>query len=60
MNLFNKIIYIYPSLQIEDFFGATATIQLQNDGDDKGDYIKSWTNINPKPTQSQLDAIKGF
>ncbi len=55
MNLYEKIITIYPSLTDEDFFPHRGTILLQNDG--QGDYIASWTNELPQPTQEQLDAI---
>ena len=58
MELSKKIIKIYPSLTINDFIGANATIFLQNDGDGKGDYIKTWINSNLQPTQDQLDAIQ--
>jgi len=56
MSLYNQIIEIYPNLKIEDFGHPPATILLQNDSDGKGDYIKSWTNSNPQPTQEQLQA----
>ena len=58
MNLYEKIIAIYPELATYDFaFGA---IQLQNDSDGKGDYIKSWSHPDyPQPTQEQLDAVTG-
>lgn len=56
MTLYEKIIQIYPSLKIEDFDSISGTILLRNDG--QGDYIKSWTNANPRPTQTQLDAIQ--
>jgi hypothetical protein len=54
MNLYEKIIALYPSLTMDDFAFRTGTIVLQNDSDGKGDYIKSWTNENPKPTPEQL------
>jgi hypothetical protein len=58
MDLYNKIIKIYPSLTQEDFspfFGGT--IALQNDGD--GDYIKLWNHPTLiQPTEQQLDQIK--
>ncbi len=57
MTLYEKIMAIYPFLTIEDFGLINGTIQLQNDGNE--DYIKSWTNSNPKPTDSQLNAITG-
>jgi hypothetical protein len=55
MSLYEQIISIYPNLTIEDF-SPTGTITLQNDSDGKGDYIKSWTNENLKPTPNQLSA----
>jgi len=58
MNLYEKIITIYPSLTENDFMGRNATITLQNDSDGKGDYIKSWNHPTlTEPTQAQLDAI---
>jgi hypothetical protein len=55
MNLYDKIIKLYPNLKPEDFF-TNGTIVLQNDG--QGDYIKSWKNTEyPEPTQEQLDAV---
>lgn len=53
--LYQKIMQIYPSLTNEDFAPIGGSISLQNDGN--GDYIKSWSNSNPQPTQAQLDAI---
>jgi hypothetical protein len=55
MDLYTKIITIYPQLTYVDFMPELGTILLQNDG--QGDYIASWTNELPKPTQEQLDAI---
>jgi hypothetical protein len=50
----NKIISIYTELTDEDF-SPRGTIQLQNDSDGKGDYIKSWTHPTyPKPTDEEL------
>jgi hypothetical protein len=57
MSLYDKIIKLYPSLTQADFNPFTGTIMLQNDSDGKGDYIKSWTNSNPKPTAEQLDGV---
>lgn len=58
MNLYEKIIVIYPELTDFDFVGLNATITLQNDSDGKGDYIKFWGHPSlPQPTQEQLDAI---
>jgi hypothetical protein len=57
MTLQEKIKIIYPSLVNSDFSILNGTIFLQNDSDGKGDYIKSWANINPQPTDEQLNAI---
>jgi len=57
MSLYEKIINIYPSLEPSDFIGPTATIILQNDNDEKGDYIKDWKHpILAKPTDEELKA----
>ena len=56
MTLYDKIIALYPELQPQDFL---TTIRLQNDSNNKGDYIKEWLHpVYPMPTQEQLDAIK--
>jgi hypothetical protein len=47
---------IYPNLSVYDFNPVNGTILLQNDSDEKGSYIKKWTNINPQPTAEQLAA----
>jgi len=54
--LIDQIKAIYSSLTDADFSPNGGTIHLQNDSDGKGDYIKSWTNSNPQPTQEQLQA----
>ena len=55
MTLYDKIIKLYPDLTPQDFM---TTIHLQNDSDNKGDYIKSWNHpIHPQPTQQQLDGV---
>jgi hypothetical protein len=51
--LYDQIKAIYPTLTDAEFL---TTIHLQNDSNGKGDYIKSWTNSNPQPTQAQLEA----
>jgi hypothetical protein len=52
MNLYDKIMAIYPSLTREDFM---TVIHLQNDSDGKGDYIKSWEHPTlPRPTDEEL------
>ena len=53
MNLYEKIISIYPELVGFDF--ASGIILLQNDSDGKGDYIKEWNHPTlAKPTYEQL------
>jgi len=55
MNLYEKIMNIYPNLQDIDF---KTTIHLQNDSDGKGDYIAKWEHPTlTRPTQTQLDGI---
>jgi hypothetical protein len=51
MTLYEKIIALYPQLTDQDF---VKLIVLQNDGDEKGDYLASWNHTLPKPTQEQL------
>jgi hypothetical protein len=56
MNLYEKIIALYPELEEYDF--AFGGITLQNDSDGRGDYIAKWEHPTlAKPTQEQLDAI---
>jgi len=52
MTLYDKIKSIYPSLEDKDFF---TVITLQNDSDEKGDYIAKWEHPTlAKPTDAQL------
>jgi hypothetical protein len=52
MNLYEKIISIYPELTDRDFL---FFIVLQNDSDGKGDYIAKWEHPTlPEPTTEQL------
>jgi len=48
MELFDKIIAIYPELTVEDF-GLRGSISLQDDSDDKGSYIARWQYDKPVP-----------
>ena len=51
MNLYEKIISIYPDLASYDF--ARGAITLQNDG--KGDYIAKWEHPTlARPTDEEL------
>jgi hypothetical protein len=59
MNLYEKIIQIYPNLTAEDFAPISGTIALQNDSDGKGDYIAKWEHPEyPRPTDEQLANIQ--
>jgi hypothetical protein len=50
--MYDKIMKLYPSLTQQDFL---TVIQLQNDSDGNGDYIKSWNHPTlPRPTEEQL------
>ena len=52
MTLYEKIKTLYPQLTDHDFM---TVITLQNDSDNKGDYIKAWNHPTlPKPTTEQL------
>ena len=58
MNLYEKIIYLYPDLTQADF-SPRGTIALQNDSDGKGDYIAKWEHPTfPRPTDEQLAGVK--
>ena len=53
MNLYEKIIALYPELKDYDF--ACGAIRLQNDSDGRGDYIAKWEHTTlPRPTEEQL------
>ena len=52
MTLIEKIKTIYPQLTDKDFM---TVITLQNDSDNKGDYIKAWNHPTlARPTEEQL------
>jgi hypothetical protein len=52
MNLYEKIMTLYPSLTQQDFM---TVIRLQHDSDGKGDYIVKWEHPTlAKPTAEQL------
>ena len=54
MSLYEKIIAIYPELNINDFTPG-GSIVLQNDSDGKGDYIAKWEHPTlARPTEEQL------
>jgi len=52
MTLYEKIKQIYPELEDKEF---VTVIKLQNDGDEKGDYIAKWEHPTlAKPTDEEL------
>ena len=52
MNIYEKIMALYPSLQPQDFL---TVITLQNDSDGRGDYIAKWEHPTlPRPTDEEL------
>jgi hypothetical protein len=56
MNLYEKIMAIYPDLTTQDFL---TVIRLQNDSDGRGDYIAKWEHPTlARPTQEQLDSVE--
>ena len=57
MNLYEKIISLYPELSNFDF--SRGVISLQNDSDGRGDYIAAWDHpMLPRPTDEQLAALE--
>jgi len=58
MTLYEKIISIYPELNVSDVRQdpfANGVLTLQNDSDGKGDYIAKWEHPTlARPTQEQL------
>ena len=56
MELYEKIITIYPELQNIDF---VTVIRLQDDSNGKGPYIAKWEHPTlARPTQEQLDSVE--
>jgi hypothetical protein len=52
MNLYEKIMALYPSLTQQDF---DTVITLQNDSNGLGDYIKAWNHPTlARPTDEEL------
>jgi hypothetical protein len=53
--MYEKIIKLYPELNIADFNPTTGTIAIQNDSDGRGDYIAKWEHPTlAKPTDEEL------
>ena len=58
MTLYEKIRTLYPELTDLDFHPRRGVIDLQNDADERGDYIAKWEHPTlAQPTQEQLDGI---
>jgi len=58
MNLYEKIIAIYPNLTDADFSFYGGTIFLQDNSDGKGAYIAKWEHPTlARPTDAQLAEI---
>ena len=56
--LLARIMKIYSSLTVADFHPIFGTIELQNDADGKGDYIKDWRHPSlTQPTEDQIKAV---
>ncbi len=54
-NLYTKLkLYIEENSDTWD----NTKVSLQNDSDDNGDYIKTWTYSFSKPTDTQLNALE--
>jgi hypothetical protein len=54
MELYEKIMTLYPALTYTEF---ESFIALQNDSDNRGDYIAKWEHPTlPRPTDEQLEA----
>ena len=53
MTLYETILAAYPELEGTKSF-SNGTITLQNDSDDKGDYIAEWNYSQPIPTGLKL------
>tara|TARA_B100001248_G_C27261707_1_gene398752 strand:- start:108 stop:302 length:195 start_codon:yes stop_codon:yes gene_type:complete len=53
-----RIKKIYPSLTDNDFHPISGTIELVNDSDGKGDYIKSWSHPTlTEPTETEIKEV---
>ena len=56
--LLARIMKIYSALTVEDFHPIYGTIELQNDDDGKGDYIKDWRHSSlTQPTEAQIKEV---
>ena len=56
MNLYEKIVSIYPELEEKAF---SSLIILRNDADGRGDYIAEWSHpVFPRPSEEQIAALE--
>lgn len=56
MNLYEKVMTLYPDLTQDDF--VNGNVYLRNDSDGRGDYICDWKHPTfARPTQEQLDEL---
>jgi hypothetical protein len=59
MELWKKIITLYPELEHDINVIVHKIIRIQNDGDEKGDYIATWNHPTiPRVTDEQLSLIE--
>ena len=57
-SLYWRIKKIYPSLTDNDFHPMSGTIELVNDSDGKGDYIKRWDHPTlTEPTEAEIKEV---
>jgi hypothetical protein len=54
MTLYDDLLAALPELTNEDFHPITGTIELRNDSDGLGDYIKTWNYEKPIPAGLKL------
>lgn len=54
--LYSRILAIYPELATANSVFFDGTIELRNEGDERGDFIAVWNHPTlPEPTAAQLD-----
>ena len=55
MELFERIMALYPEITVRDFY-PEGCIRLQDNADGKGSFIASWNHPTlPEPTTEQLE-----
>jgi hypothetical protein len=59
INLYGKIMALYPTLTLDEFVPDSGVIHLRNDSDGRGDYIAKWEHPTlPRPTDEQLQGAQ--